>query len=92
MGVKYKVYVFLMIHFVIIRCGDVCEFGSNLSTIYDDGHVMLPTNPLDTDSDWVCDKTGVTRKADDVKEQLAKIGVELEVSQKPIYIHCFEVL
>ena len=64
----------------MIRCSDVTEYGSDLSTIYDDGHVMLPTNPLDTDSDWVCDKTGVTRKAEDVKEQLAKIGVELEVS------------
>ena len=55
------------------------EFGSNLSTIYADGHVMLPTDPLDTDSAWVCEKTGASREAEDVKEEMARIGMELEV-------------
>ena len=55
------------------------EFESNLSTIYDSGHVMLPSDPLNTDCDWSCEKTGVTRPAEEVKEQLAKIGMELEV-------------
>ena len=54
------------------------EFGSNISTIYDDGHPMLPVNPLDTNSDWVCEKTGVRRTGEDVKEQMSKIGLELE--------------
>jgi len=60
------------------RCCDVTEFESNLSTIYDSGHVMLPSDPLNTDCDWSCEKTGVTRPAEEVKEQLAKIGMELE--------------
>jgi len=60
------------------RCCDVSEFGSNISTIFDDGHPMLPVDPIDTNSDWVCEKTGVRRTADDVKEQMSKIGVELE--------------
>lgn len=60
-------------------CADVTEFGSNLSTIYADGHVMLPTDPLDTDSAWVCEKTGASREAEDVKEEMARIGMELEV-------------
>ena len=62
------------------RCRDVTEFGSDISTIYDDGHPMLPEDPLNTDSDWVCEKTGMRRTADDVKEELSKIGIELEVS------------
>ena len=41
---------------------------------------MLPSDPLNTDCDWSCEKTGVTRPAEEVKEQLAKIGMELEVS------------
>ena len=65
---------------LVFRCSDVTEFGSNLSTIYDDGHVMLPESPLNTEAEWVCDKTGVRRQAEEVKEQLVKIGVELEVS------------
>jgi len=60
------------------RCCDVTEFGSNLSTIYDEGHAMLPDNPLQSDADWVCEKTGIRRQAEEVKEQLAKIGLELE--------------
>ena len=62
------------------RCRDVTEFGSDISTIYDDGHPMLPEDPLNTDSDWVCEKTGMKRSAEDVKEELSKIGLELEVS------------
>jgi len=34
------------------------EFGTNFSTILDDGHPMLPKDPLDADSEWVCEKTG----------------------------------
>ena len=41
---------------------------------------MLPEDPLNTDSDWVCEKTGMKRSAEDVKEELSKIGLELEVS------------
>ena len=66
------------------------EFGSNLSTIYADGHVMLPTDPLDTDSAWVCEKTGASREAEDVKEEMARIGMELEVGGiKDIYLLIF---
>ena len=36
------------------------EFGSNFSTILDKGHPLLPKDPLDADSDWVCDKTGTS--------------------------------
>ena len=61
------------------RCQDITESGSDLSTIFDDGHPMLPTDPLNTDSDWVCEKTGMRRTADDVKDELSKIGIELEV-------------
>ena len=63
------------------------EFGSNLSTIYADGHVMLPTDPLDTDSAWVCEKTGASREAEDVKEEMARIGMELEVGGIKIFIY-----
>ena len=65
------------------------EFGSNLSTIYADGHVMLPTDPLDTDSAWVCEKTGASREAEDVKEEMARIGMELEVGGIKIFILIF---
>ena len=62
-----------------VRCQDVTESGSDLSTILDDGQPMLPEDPLNTDSDWVCEKTGMRRKADEVKEELSQIGLELEV-------------
>ena len=70
-------------------CADVTEFGSNLSTIYADGHVMLPTDPLDTDSAWVCEKTGASREAEDVKEEMARIGMELEVGGIKIFTLIF---
>jgi len=65
------------------RCVDPLEFGSNFSTILDDGHPMLPLDPLDSESDWVCEKTGMKRTAQDIKLYLSKIGAELEeVTQK----------
>jgi len=61
------------------RCSDPTEFGSNFSTIYDSGKPMMPENPLDPDSDWVCKETGMKRKALEVKLQLSQIGQELEM-------------
>ena len=55
------------------------EFGSNMSTILSDGEPMLPSDPLDMNSDWVCEKTGAKRPAEEVKEEMARIGVELQV-------------
>ena len=55
------------------------EFGSNMSTIFKDGEPMLPSNPLDINSDWVCEKTGATRPGAEVKEEMARIGEELQV-------------
>jgi len=63
------------------RCTDPTEFGSNFSTILDKGHPLLPKDPLDADSDWVCDKTGKTMTAYEVKVELSKIGQELETIQ-----------
>ena len=60
------------------RCVDTTEFGSNFSTILDSGHPMLPADPLDSESDWVCEKTGMRKTADEVKLMLSKIGQELE--------------
>merc|ERR550534_2871071 len=40
-------------------------------------------DPLDFESDWVCEKTGMKRTAQDIKLYLSKIGAELEeVTQK----------
>jgi len=65
------------------RCCDPTEFGSNFSTIYDSGKPMLPEDPLDAESDWVCKETGMRRNAMEVKLQLSTIGQELEaVSNK----------
>ena len=50
-----------------------------MSTIYSDGEPMLPSNPLDIGSDWVCEKTGARRPAEEVKEEMARIGEELSV-------------
>ena len=50
-----------------------------MSTIFSDGEPMLPTNPLDMNSDWVCEKTGAKRPAEEVKEEMARIGEELQV-------------
>lgn len=61
------------------RCQDPTEFGTNFSTILDNGHPMLPKDPLDADSDWVSEETGMTRSAYDVKVQLSKLGQELEI-------------
>ena len=55
------------------------EFGSNMTTILSDGEPMLPSDPLDMNSDWVCEKTGAKRPAEEVKEEMARIGVELQV-------------
>lgn len=55
------------------------EFGSNMSTILSDGEPMLPSDPLDMNCDWVCEKTGAKRPAEEVKEEMARIGVELQV-------------
>ena len=55
------------------------EFGSNMSTILSDGEPMLPSDPLDMNSDWVCEKTGAKRPAEEGKEEMARIGVELQV-------------
>lgn len=55
------------------------EFGSNMSTIFSDGEPMLPSDPLDMNSDWVCEKTGAKRPAEEVKEEMARIGEELQV-------------
>jgi len=60
------------------RCSDNSEFGTNFSTIYDDGHPMLPIDPLDADSEWVCEKTGKKKTAYEVKVMLSEIGKELE--------------
>jgi len=60
------------------RCEDTTEFGSNFSTLLQDGHPMLPEDPLDADSDWVCQETGVRKTATEVKVELSKIGTELE--------------
>jgi len=60
------------------RCADPLEFGSNFSTIYDDGHPMHPIDPLDSESEWLCEKTGMKRSAQDIKLQLSQIGAELE--------------
>ena len=43
------------------RCADPTEFGTNFSTIFDDGFPMVSKNPLDSDSEWICEKTGMTR-------------------------------
>merc|ERR1711974_532732 len=61
------------------RCSDATEFGSNISTIFDSGKPMLPEDPLDSSSDWVCKETGMRRNAMEVKTQLSKIGQELEI-------------
>jgi len=61
------------------RCCDPTEFGSNISTIFDSGKPMLPEDPLDSSSDWVCKETGMRRNAMEVKQQLSKIGQELEI-------------
>ena len=55
------------------------EFGSNMSTILSEGEPMLPRDPLDPEADWVCEKTGATRPAEEVKEEMARIGEELQV-------------
>ena len=34
------------------------EFGTNFSTLLDNGHPMLPEDPLNSESDWICEKTG----------------------------------
>jgi len=60
------------------RCKDPTEFNSNFSTILSDGHPMLPQDPLDSESDWVCEVTGVKKNAMEVKVELTKIGQELE--------------
>ena len=69
-----------------ISCADVTEFGSNMSTIFSEGEPMLPSDPLDIGSDWVCDKTGAKRPAAEVKEEMARIGEELQVQ-----ILCFAI-
>jgi len=38
------------------RCQDPSEFGTNFSTLLDEGHPILPKDPLDPESDWVCEK------------------------------------
>ena len=50
-----------------------------MSTIFSEGEPMLPSDPLDIESDWVCDKTGAKRPAAEVKEEMARIGEELQV-------------
>ena len=40
----------------------ILEFGTNFSTILDDGHPMLPEDPLNAESDWVCKETGKVTK------------------------------
>ena len=50
-----------------------------MSTIFSDGEPMLPSNSLDIESDWVCEKTGATRPGAEVKEEMARIGEELQV-------------
>jgi hypothetical protein len=66
------------------RCSDPTEFGSNFSTIFDSGKPMLPEDPLDSTSDWVCKETGMRRSAMEVKLQLSKIGQELEMVQTKV--------
>jgi len=61
------------------RCEDPSEFGTNFSTILEEGNAVLPSDPLDADSDWVCEKTGAVKKAHDIKVALSEIGKELEV-------------
>merc|ERR1719427_378909 len=60
------------------RCSDPTEFGSNFSSILDSGHPMLQSNPLDTESDWVCYKTGITKTAHDVKMLKTRVAQELK--------------
>ena len=50
-----------------------------MSTILSEGEPMLPRDPLDPEADWVCEKTGATRPAEEVKEEMARIGEELQV-------------
>merc|ERR1712106_804709 len=39
---------------------------------------MLPLDPLDSESEWVCQENGVKKSAMEVKMELSKIGTELE--------------
>merc|ERR1712083_827961 len=73
------------------RCCDSTEFGSNISTIFDSA--MLPEDPLDSSSDWVCKETGMRRNAMEVKTQLSKIGQELEIMMhKVISLKAFQFI
>ncbi|XP_023326738.1 protein msta [Eurytemora carolleeae] len=63
------------------RCADPTEFGTNFSTLLDNGHPMLPEDPLNSESDWICEKTGKVKTAQEVKIELTKIGQELEMIQ-----------
>jgi len=60
------------------RCQDPTEFATNFSTLLDEGHPLLPRDPLDPDSDWACEKTGKVKTAMEVKVELTEIGKELE--------------
>jgi len=72
------------------RCADPTEFGTNFSTILDDGHPMLPEDPLNADSDWVCKETGKRKTAYDVKIELSVIGKEIEALMEKGSIDDFE--
>jgi hypothetical protein len=72
------------------RCSDPTEFGTNFSTILDDGHPMLPEDPLNADSDWVCKETGARKNAYDVKVELSVIGKEIELLMEKGGIDDFE--
>jgi len=64
------------------RCAHPTEFGTNFSTILDDGHPVLPEDPLDSASQWLCEKTGLRREAAEVKGALTVIGEELAMLQE----------
>jgi len=72
------------------RCGDPTEFGTNFSTIFDNGHPMYPEDPLNAESDWVCKETGLRKSAYDVKMELSELGKEIEILMEKGGIDDFE--
>jgi len=64
------------------RCKDPTEFGTNFSTIFDNGHQMVSEDPLESGSQWICEATGMTRDASEVKGALTVVGEELAMLQE----------
>lgn len=63
------------------RCKDPSEFGTNFSTVLQNGKELRPKDPLDQSSPWISDDGTEEIPSEVIADDMTKIGAELAILQ-----------